>query len=104
MTNIKSCKVKLLNKSYEIKCPEHEEDNLLVVAHKLDQQMHLNKNKFKQLDNFQTLLLAALDIGHELLLCKKELEQQRHQVTEFISTLEQKINKAVVGDASSPLS
>ncbi|HAU0514905.1 TPA: cell division protein ZapA, partial [Legionella pneumophila] len=41
--------------------------------------------------------LAALDIGHELIVCKNEQEQQRLQVTQFISSLENKINKAVVG-------
>lgn len=99
MTNIKSCKVKILNKSYEIKCPESEEANLLLAAKKLNNQMLVNKNKFKQLDNYQTLLLAALDVGHELIICKKEQEHQRHQVTQFITSLESKINKVVGGDA-----
>ncbi len=98
MTNIKSCKVKLLNKSYEIKCPEGEEINLLLAAEKINEKMQQNKSKFKQLDNFQTLLLAALDIGHELIICKNEQEHQRHQVTQFISSLENKINKVVGGE------
>lgn len=98
MTNIKSCKVKLLNKSYEIKCPESEEANLLLAAETLNEKMQQNKSKFKKLDHFQTLLLAALDIGHELIVCKSEQEHQRQQVTQFITSLESKINKAVGGD------
>lgn len=98
MTNIKSCKVKLLNKSYEIKCPEGEEINLLLAAEKLNEKMLTNKNKFKKLDNFQILLLAALDISYELVLCKNEQEQQRLQVTQFITSLESKINKTVGGE------
>lgn len=99
MTNIKSCKVKLLNKSYEIKCPEGEEINLLLAAEALNEKMLLNKTKFKKLDDFHTLLLAALDIGHELIICKNEQEHQRLQVTQFITTLENKINKTVGGEA-----
>jgi cell division protein ZapA len=99
MTNIKSCKVKLLNKSYEIKCPESEEVNLLLAAEALNEKMLLNKTKFKKLDDFHTLLLAALDIGHELIICKNEQEHQRLQVTQFITTLENKINKTVGGEA-----
>ena len=99
MTNIKSCKVKILNKSYEIKCPEGEEANLLLAAEKLNDQMQINKSKFKNLDNFHNLLLAALDIGHELILCKTEQEQQRLKVTQFITSLENKINKTVGGEA-----
>lgn len=98
MTNIKSCKVKLLNKSYEIKCPEGEEVNLLLAAEKLNDQMLINKGKFKKLDEFHTLLLAALDIGHELIICKNEQESQRLKVTQFITSLENKINKAVGGE------
>jgi len=71
---------------------------LILAAKKLNDHMLLKKNKFKNLDDYQTLLLASLDIGHELIICKQEQEQQRHQVTQFISSLERKINKAVGGD------
>jgi len=101
MTVTKSCKVKLLNKSYEIKCPEGEEANLLLAAKKISDQMAHNKTKFNHLDNYQTLLLAALDVSHELIISKQEQEQQRHQVTQFISSLENKIHKVVGGDPDS---
>lgn len=98
MTKLKSCSIKLLTKSYALKCPEHEEANLLRAAEKLDEYMQANKNKLKQPDDFKCLLLAALDISRELILCQKEQEQQRMQVTQFISTLESKINKTMGGD------
>jgi cell division protein ZapA len=98
MTQTKSCSIKLLNKSYEIKCPESEEANLVLAAQKLNNQIMLNKKKTKQLDDFHTLLLAALDISHELVVCKSEQAQQHHQVTQFITSLEHKINKMVNGE------
>lgn len=98
MTNIKTCTIKILNRSYQIKCPESEENNLLLAADKLNEKITNTKNKFKTLDNFQILLLAALDVGHELIICKNEQEQQRHQVNQFISSLESKINKTVGGE------
>lgn len=98
MTQIKKCTVKILNKSYEIKCPEGEEPNLLLAAKKLNDQIASNKSKFRLLDDFQMLLLAALDISYDLVICKTEQEQQRNQVTQFISTLENKINRVVVGE------
>ncbi len=97
MTQMKSCTVKLLNKTYEIKCPEGEEPNLLLAVQKLNNQIMINKKKSKQLDDFQTLLLAALDISHELILCKNKQAHQQHQVTQFINSLENKINKMVGG-------
>lgn len=102
MTNIKTCTIKILNKAYQVKCPESEEANLLLAADKLNEKIVNNKHKYKQLDNFQTLLLAALDVGHELIICKNEQEQQRHQVNQFITSLESKINKTVGGHMYTP--
>jgi cell division protein ZapA len=98
MNNIKTCSIKLMNKTYQIRCPEREEQNLLLAAEKLNEQIINTKTKFKNLDNFQTLLMAALDIGHELISCKNEQEHQRHQVNQFITSLERKINKTVGGE------
>lgn len=98
MTNVKTCTIKILNKTYQIKCPEGEETNLLLAAAKINEQIMAHKSKFKNLENYQMLLLAALDVGYELIICKKEQEQQRHQVNQFITSLESKINKTVGGE------
>lgn len=98
MTHMKTCTIKLLNSTYEIKCPEGEEANLHLAAQKLNNQILINKKKSKQLDNLHTLLLAALDISHELIICKSKQAYQQHQVTQFITSLENKINKMVDGE------
>jgi cell division protein ZapA len=99
MVNLKTCQVKLFNKVYQVKCPESEEANLVLAAAKLNERINGNKKKFKQLDNFQMLLLAALDVSHELVLCQNEHEQHKAQVNQFISSLEGKINKTMSGEA-----
>ncbi|STX49983.1 cell division protein ZapA [Legionella busanensis] len=98
MTASKTCTIKLLNKTYDIKCPENEVDNLQLAAAKLNEQLLQNKKKFKQLDDFQNLVLASLHVSHELIACQKQQEQQRHQVTQFINSLENKINQVVNGN------
>lgn len=100
MTTSIPCSIKLLNKTYTIKCPEDEAGNLQLAAGKLEAQLQVNKGKYKQLDEFQHLLLAALYVSHELVTCEKKQAAQRHQVTEFISSLENKINQVVNGDPS----
>lgn len=90
MTTSTSCPIKLLNKTYDIKCPENETANLQMAAEKLNDQLLQNKKKFRQLDDFQNLVLAALHLSHELVSCKKQQEEQRHQVTRFITSLESK--------------
>ncbi|KTD07770.1 cell division protein ZapA [Legionella jamestowniensis] len=98
MTISKSCSIKLMNKSYEIKCPDAEVENLQQAAEKLNEHLLHNKKKFKQLDEFHTLLLAALNVSHELISCQRQQEQQRVQVTRFISSLENKIHQVVHGN------
>ncbi|MCE3046233.1 MULTISPECIES: cell division protein ZapA [Legionella] len=98
MTTSKACSIRLLNKTYEIKCPDHEVDNLQRAGQKLNEQLLANKKKFRQLDEFQNLLLAAIHISHELITCQQQQEQQRHQVTQFINSLETRINQVVNGN------
>lgn len=98
MTSSKPCSIKLMNKTYEIKCPDTEIKNLQQAADKLNQHLLQNKKKFRQLDEFQTLLLAALNVSHELISCQQQQEQQRAQVTQFISSLENKIHQVVHGN------
>lgn len=90
MNTSKTCTLKILNKSYDIKCPEAEVSNLLLAAEKLNNQIANIRKKSKH-DNFHTLLLAALDISHELIV----MNNQQIQVTQFINSLESKINKMV---------
>ena len=93
MTKNKPCTIRLLNKSYELKCPENETENLQRAALKLNAHLLEKKNKFKQLDDYQILMLAALHISHELITCQEQQEQRRQQLTQFISTLENKISQ-----------
>lgn len=98
MSKSKSCSIKLLNKTYEIKCPDTEIANLQQAAEILNEQLLQSKKKFKQLDEFQSLLLAALNVSHELIACQKQQEQQRQQVAKFINSLENKIHQVVHGN------
>ena len=98
MSKSQSCSIKLLNKTYEIKCPDTEIANLQQAAEILNEQLLQSKKKFKQLDEFQSLLLAALNVSHELIACQKQQEQQRQQVAKFINSLENKIHQVVHGN------
>ena len=69
----------------------------MLAAQKLEEQLQLNKKNFKNLDDTQNFMLAALHISHELISCQKLQEQQRSQVAQFINSLETKITKAATG-------
>ena len=93
MTKTTTCTIRLLNKSYDIKCPEAEQENLELSAQKLNEHLLKKKREFKKLDDYQTLLLAALHVSHELIVCQNQQQEQRQQLTQFISTLEEKISQ-----------
>jgi cell division protein ZapA len=84
----KFCTIQLLNKSYKIKCPDDEVDNLRASAQKLNQHLCQNKNAFKSLNEFQSLLLAALNISHELICSETQQIQQRQKLSHFIDSLD----------------
>lgn len=94
------CSIELMNKTYAIKCPEHEAEKLKMAADKLNEQMLQNKQKFKHLDEFENLLLAALHVSHELICCQIQQAQHMDKVTRFINSLEHRINSTVNGDPS----
>lgn len=87
MTN---CSIKLLGNTYDIKCPDGQEETLQRAAEKLNEQLAIQKKKHKHLDQFQVLILASLHISHELVICQRQQEHQRIQVTQFINALEHK--------------
>ena len=88
MTNSTFCTIQLQNKSYKIKCPDEEMDNLHLAAQKLNDTLVKKKNKFKRLDEYQALLLAALHLTHELVVSQRQQTQQRQEFTQFLKTLD----------------
>ena len=93
MSTSNSCSIKLLNKTYHLRCPTEEEQRLQSAAEKLDVLMHNNQKKFPALDEMQLLLLAALEVSHALVL-KEQLETApREEVDAFIQSLEERLQK-----------
>ncbi len=87
------CNIKILNKSFEIKCPEEEKQNLYLALEKLNEHIQQKSKTNQPLDDFQNLLLAALHVSHELIISQLQQQKQREQLTTFISTLEDKITQ-----------
>ena len=95
MSTSNHCTIQLMNKSYKIKCPVEEMDNLQLAAKKLNAAISQKKSKFKTLDATQILLLAALDLSHELINQEQKQLQQREELSEFIHSLENRLQNAI---------
>jgi len=98
MTKSTPVTIRLMGKPYTLKCLEDEADTLQEAAATLQQHIEKTKKQFNKLDDFETLLLAALEVSHEHVSGKKEQTQQNTQLTQLIASLERKIN-AVTSDS-----
>jgi cell division protein ZapA len=94
MSTTNQCTIQLMNKTYKIKCPVEEMDNLQLAAKKLNTTISQKKTQFKTLDATHILLLAALDLSHELINQEQKQNQQREQLADFIHSLEERLQKA----------
>ena len=87
------CTIQLMNKSYKIKCPVEEMDNLQLAAKKLNATIAQKKSQFKNLDATQVLLLSALHISHELVNQEQKQTIEREQLAEFIQSLNKRLEQ-----------
>lgn len=59
--------VKILDKDYQVACPEEQEAQLVVSAKYLDKQMRGIRDTGKVIGPERIAIMAALNIGYELL-------------------------------------
>lgn len=87
MNNSTCCTIKLQNKSYKIKCPDDELDDLQRAAQKLNDLLSEKKRQFKRLDEYQTLIMVALDLSCELVRCQQDQAQKQQEFADFFKSL-----------------
>jgi len=59
--------VKILDREYQVACPEEQQGELLVSAKYLDKQMRSIRDSGKVIGMERIAVMAALNISHELL-------------------------------------
>jgi len=98
VSNIKPISVKILNKEFQVSCPTGVEEQLFEVAHHLDQKMREIRKCGRVIGIERIAIMAALNLGHELLLARKEKEEYVRSVNEKIEHLQNKIDKVLTDD------
>ena len=83
--------VKILEKEYQVACPEEEVDELTASARYLDAQMRAIRDSGKVLGLDRMAVMAALNISHDLLRLKNErstvnstVERRAHELTQRV--------------------
>ena len=64
--------VRILDKDYQVACPQEQEAELLVSAKYLDKQMRGIRDSGKVIGLERIAVMAALNISHELLRASEE--------------------------------
>ncbi len=85
--------IKILDRSYPIKCPADEAARLQESANYLDQQMRTLKQAGGGQNTERVAIVAALNICNELMLFKHQKNQSMDVMNDQIKSLQQRIQK-----------
>ncbi|HEY7775209.1 MAG TPA: cell division protein ZapA [Kineobactrum sp.] len=72
MTTTNTFSVHILDKEYQIACPEEQQAELITSARYLDKQMRSIRNSGKVIGLERIAVMAALNISHELLQASEQ--------------------------------
>lgn len=87
--------VSILDKVYKIKCPSSESYDLQLSAQYLDEQVR-KLHRAANIINIENLVIvAALNITHELLALKNQKNQSIDDITRRIQELQQRIQESL---------
>lgn len=89
--------VKILDKEYQVACPEEQEAELMVSAKYLDKQMRSIRDTGKVIGLERIAVMAALNISHELLQASEESGQavETPPEVETVNRLSRKLDDAL---------
>lgn len=87
----KAVTINILGKEYHVSCPAGEEHSLRQAAHTLHERMASIKASGKVVGVERIAVMAALNISHELLQRKTELQSVSQETETRISLLTQKL-------------
>lgn len=72
MNPVNTVSVHILDKEYQVACPEEQQAELIVSARYLDKQMRAIRDSGKVIGLERIAVMAALNISHELLQASEQ--------------------------------
>ncbi|MFT5704930.1 MAG: cell division protein ZapA [Shewanella sp.] len=88
--------ISLLGRTYSIACPPGQEKALQHVAEKLEKQLITLKSRTNNLSREEISIMAALNIGYELLEEQQKNQDYNRQMDEKIGLLQSTLENALV--------
>ncbi len=97
--------VKIMDKEYKVACPKGEHEGLISAAKEVDARMRSIRKSGKVLNADRIGVLVALNLAHELLSAKTQVENIDDNVLDRIDQLQTRISdtmEACVAHANQP--
>lgn len=87
--------IKILGKTYHIKCPASETASLERAAEFLDEKMRSSKNNKGVVNQDRVAIITALNLAHELFTTEHRKESHTHHINQRLCDLHAKIDDAL---------
>ena len=90
-----SVQVKILDKEYQVNCPQSEQDALVKSARYLDENMRKIKGRGNIHGVEKIAVMAALNITHDMLRKNRMINDSRQDTAQRVKQLEDKVDSAL---------
>jgi len=95
VANSKGVTVKILAKDYQIACPEDQTHHLIDAAMMLDDRMKEIRSSGRVIGLERIAVMAALNLAHELLKLKSDIQHASDDTARRLLQLHDKIDDAL---------
>lgn len=96
MSKATSVSVTILGREYAVACDEQEIDSVIEAAVLLNKRVQEVKDTGKIMGGERVAVLAALNLTHEMLVCKRSKEQYASGVANVVQRLRSRLDNAIV--------
>lgn len=87
MTSAKGISVQILGRQHTFSCPEEQEISLIKAANDLDGLLKDIKKQSGSANNERVLLVAALNLSHQLLIANNKDNEYCHRLDALINII-----------------
>ena len=95
---LKIINIQVLDRSFPVKCPEDEVEELMKAAHHLNTQMRKVRDGSRAAAFDRIAVMVALNLCHELLFTHQHSDGEVVSLDERLRQLQQKIEEAMCGN------
>lgn len=87
--------IEIMGKEYQIKCAENDVESLYLAAEYLEDKMNYTREVSKVISIDRVAVISALNISHELITLKNQINNQDQSLQQRYRDLQTKVDGAL---------